>query len=630
MTRINFITFFLIVTLCISAHAAWKSQDKHHHHHASCCSDTLSKQALETIHRCGSSLYRNLEESRNPQLRQKRKELEIQTEEWIKSRTKSMTQTPSVFVIPVVVHVVYHHEKPEQNISEEQILSQIESLNRDFRRLNSDTSNTPEIFKNLGADAMIEFQMALRDPNGNPTSGITRTPTKVEAFTMEDDDVKYDIRGGKNIWPRDRYMNFWVCNLETTFLGYAQYPGGMQATDGIVLSYKNFGTTGTVVFPYDQGRTVTHEVGHWLNLIHTWGDEDNCDATDFVDDTPNQETSYFHCPTFPQSSCGSYDMYMNYMDYTNDRCMNLFTTGQKNRMHATLNGFRAPLKRSDALSEPLITQQWCDTLNQQLAEQQLILYTATEGGYATGTNIYDDKAKAQFFPNQEEFDLVSGGAMAFGFAHDGGGSAHAAIWRANNNNQPVGIALAQKEITISKILTDIQNDQHTSFQFENPIEINGPFFMGVILPVGSNDSLALLASEQTDVVNAWEMWSDDSWQNFSNSWDGSLSVNLAVFPYTCKYGFPPDSDVIPELTIGPNPTHGGILHLYFTNYLAGDIINLEVYDIAGRRILNLEKKEIQSKIDLDLSEITYTGVFVIRVTGNDINLRRKFIILNPN
>jgi hypothetical protein len=586
--------------------------------HHECCGDSIVRK---DFHRCGSTLYRALEEKRNPEIIQERRKLEIQSQQWIKSyRTEPI-------IIPVVVHVVYHHERPDQNISEAQIISQIEALNRDFRRLNSDTVNTPEIFKGVAADAWIEFRLARRDPFGNPTNGITRTPTTVSSFTMEDDNVKYDSRGGKNIWSRDKYMNFWVCDLEAGLLGYAQYPGGFSQSDGIVISYRNFGTMGTVRTPYNQGRTVTHEVGHWLNLVHTWGDEDNCEATDFVEDTPNQETHYYRCPEFPQISCGTEDMFMNYMDYTDDHCMNIFTLGQKQRMHSTLNGFRAPIQRSDALNDPIDQHVYCEMYNTQLYSASLYNYRTSEGGYATGTNEYNDKAKAQFFANELQMTMVNGGEIAFGHAFDAGGSAYAAVWRADRNNNPIGIPLALKEIPLSEIVADIENFNFTTFSFDQPVSISGPFYMGVVLPATPQDTLAILASDVTSDVNAWELQSNNRWYNFLTSWEGSLNVNLAVFPHVCQYGQAPQQELI--FSIGPNPVTDHSLNMYFSNYTVGDNIVVEMFDISGRRVLVTEETEIRPLLIYNLAHLQQTGLFIIRITGENINIRRKILVLNP-
>ncbi|HKG22285.1 MAG TPA: zinc metalloprotease, partial [Blastocatellia bacterium] len=151
---------------------------------------------------------------------------------------------------------------------------------------------------------------------------------------------------GKAPWPTDRYLNLWVCNLGGGLLGYAQFPGGPAETDGVVITHRGFGTNGTAQAPFNLGRTATHEVGHFLNLRHIWGDTEDCSGTDFVADTPNAAGPNFAKPIFPKVSCRNGpngDMFMNYMDYTDDDSMFMFTAQQVARMHATLEGFRNAL-----------------------------------------------------------------------------------------------------------------------------------------------------------------------------------------------------------------------------------------------------------------------------------------------
>lgn len=267
---------------------------------------------------------------------------EEKMQRWVKQKGASRL-TNTVITIPVVVHVIYN--KPEQNISDAQVRSQIEALNNDFRRLNADTSLTPDYFRPVAADTRIQFQLAQQDPAGNPTIGITRKLTTKDAFSTNDS-VKFKTSGGTDSWDSEQYLNIWVCNLSRDILGYAQSPGiGSPKTDGVVINYRYFGTIGSVSNPFDKGRTTTHEVGHWLNLKHIWGDA-KC-GDDLVADTPPQEEFSTHCKDFPFASCTNYsDMFMNYMDYSFDECMNLFTQGQRDRMLATVNTLRINLLSS--------------------------------------------------------------------------------------------------------------------------------------------------------------------------------------------------------------------------------------------------------------------------------------------
>ncbi|MET3206018.1 hypothetical protein ABIB17_001960 [Arthrobacter sp. UYEF6] len=255
-----------------------------------------------------------------------------------------------VLVIPAVVHVVHNPAVPAQNVSMEQIQRQVEVLNEDFRANNSDASGVPPVWADRLADCNIEFRLASRDPGGNPTDGITRTASTVPFFTTELDDVKSRANGGADPWPSDEYLNVWVCNdlrdgIGRVILGYAQFPGGPPTTDGVVIANFCFGKGGTAQTPFDLGRTATHEIGHWLDLRHIWGDDrGSCSGSDMVEDTPNQADATFNSPTFPQISCSNGpngNMFMNYMDYTDDVAMFMFTKGQSRRMDACLEGARA-------------------------------------------------------------------------------------------------------------------------------------------------------------------------------------------------------------------------------------------------------------------------------------------------
>ena len=261
------------------------------------------------------------------------------------------------FVIPVAVHVV--HNTPEQDVSFAQVQSQIDALNRDFRAQGSDIGNVPDPWKPLVADAGIEFTLATEDPAGNATDGVDRRRTEVESFS-DDDAVKSVAGGGLDAWPADRYLNLWVCPMRD-FLGYAQFPGGPAGTDGVVINFRAFGTVGTATAPFSLGRTAVHEVGHWLNLLHIWGDDGTgCAGTDNVDDTPNQAGPNTGFPTLPQVTCENGpngDMFVNFMDYTDDAGMVMFTRGQVTRMRAAFDGPRASFQpREPVEPEPVEPQ----------------------------------------------------------------------------------------------------------------------------------------------------------------------------------------------------------------------------------------------------------------------------------
>ena len=254
-----------------------------------------------------------------------------------------------VIKIPVVVHVIYYDD--ETNITTEKIESQIQVLNEDFRKLNPDYTQTPDEFLPLVADVGIEFELAKIDPDGNATNGITRTfsdevtgndgmPESTDG-PAENLPLYFTEMGGRDAWPTDNYLNIWVVDMsfghgDTTFYhpGYANPIGSDPRIDGVVIEPRVFGLHEPISTKNAKGRTATHEIGHWFNLYHIYEDDGNCDSSDGVDDTPNALSQYNDFPVYPQSSCGSVDITMNFMDYVDDRAMYMFTNGQRERMRA--------------------------------------------------------------------------------------------------------------------------------------------------------------------------------------------------------------------------------------------------------------------------------------------------------
>jgi hypothetical protein len=292
----------------------------------------LAPSSLIAQRICGSNDHYQHMLQTDVEFATQRKIIEQQTQAYEANPTKP---TRVLKTIPVVVHVVYN--TATQNISDAQIQSQIDVMNADFRKLNADWTGTPSVFQGLVADCEIEFCLAKQDPNGAASTGIVRKSTTTTSFSTNDA-VKSSSTGGDNAWNAAKYLNLWVCNLSGGVLGYAQFPGGAASTDGVVITYTGFGTNGTAAAPFNKGRTATHEVGHWLNLYHIWGDDGTgCSGSDLVGDTPNQADENYGCPVFPAVSCSNGpngDMFMNYMDYSDDACMFMFTTGQKARMDA--------------------------------------------------------------------------------------------------------------------------------------------------------------------------------------------------------------------------------------------------------------------------------------------------------
>lgn len=321
--------------------------------------------------RCATVEYQNLS-SATGKVFETTEQFEKALAEKLTARKKSLfnkRQQNEPYRIPVVVHIIHNGEAlgVGRNLSEAQIISQIEVLNRDFNRLNTDASNTPAEFLSVAGSIEIEFTLAKQDPDGNPTNGITRVHGNRASWPMSRE-VEFKAL---SYWPAENYLNLWVLDLQT-YLGYAQFPisSGLlgledsdnnRLTDGVIVDYTAFGV-GSANNDYNLGRTTTHEIGHFLGLRHIWGDDNGCAESDYVDDTPNQADETYGCNLTPGSpvihpqadDCSSMKMFQNYMDYTDDVCMNLFTKGQVDRMITVLENSprRKTLLTSMGLEEP--------------------------------------------------------------------------------------------------------------------------------------------------------------------------------------------------------------------------------------------------------------------------------------
>lgn len=369
-------------------------------------------QVNAQILKCGDVHYRQSLESKYPGI----------SDRIPRPGTTSNADRNNIYRIPVVVHIVYNTN--EENLSDDLVRSQIAVLNQDFRRKNADASATRDVFKPVAGDAMIEFYLADTDPNGAPTTGITRKKTNKKSFVEFDvfllfqaaiacgvdfndpesieenmecleeffaangqsfenilagiDNVKNASKGGTDPWNQKKYLNIWVCNLALDVLGQqipfvlgfayppvgaplfpeGSLPEGYEVNDGVVVHYPAFGVNnpaaGSLEGLNDKGRTCTHEVGHYLGLRHIWGDGD-CTMDDGISDTPDADAASqvedpaITCESlFTKNTCSEAptdypDMIENYMDYSKENCMNLFTQGQINMMRSMLEGPRAEL-----------------------------------------------------------------------------------------------------------------------------------------------------------------------------------------------------------------------------------------------------------------------------------------------
>ncbi|MGE0561740.1 MAG: M43 family zinc metalloprotease [Flavobacteriales bacterium] len=325
----------------------------------------------QTLEKCGTMHNHNKMLENNPALAISRLQVEQLAKNWLNNNPAAKK---TVATIPVVFHVVYAPSIPEQNVPDSIIYSQLRVMNEDYRRTNPDTVNTRAEFDSLATDVEIEFCLATVDPSGNFTTGINRVSTSTTnfAFSPFNNSVKSSSTGGVDPWPTTDYLNIWVCDMyfggSPLVLGYAQFPGDDPTTDGLVLTYQHTGYRpwDAAANPANLGRTASHEIGHYFGLRHIWGDGD-CDSTDYVTDTPNAAAASQQICTLTNNTCNDTlepfwngydppDMLENYMDYSTDACMNMFTKGQKDRMWSFLNTARASLLTSNKCMATLVSE----------------------------------------------------------------------------------------------------------------------------------------------------------------------------------------------------------------------------------------------------------------------------------
>lgn len=291
-------------------------------------------------------------------------------EQWLKKQHNggawAGTKRKAITKLPVVVHIIYSNEY--ENISDEQVESQIKVLNADYGYRNADTTEITPFNKRKAAKTDVQFALAKQTPDGKPTTGINRIGVVGAPFTAK---FVNSVIKPATIWDPNRYLNIWVMNLGQDALGFSQFPEttsslkglpeevGAEKTDGVVINYLAFGTMGTATAPFNKGRTATHEIGHFLGLRHPWGDSRNgCDSTDFCADTPPIAEPHYGCGHNHATCDGSPAMTENFMDYTNDECMAMFTRDQADRMSVVLENSprRAKLSNSFTWLPPPVSQ----------------------------------------------------------------------------------------------------------------------------------------------------------------------------------------------------------------------------------------------------------------------------------
>ena len=530
----------------------------------------------------------------------------------------------SIIEIPVVFHVVYKNAL--ENISEAQIMSQLTILNDDFRRQNIDQVNTPSDFTTLASDTEINFCLAQRTPSNDTTSGITRTETSVSSFSLFDDRIFYDTLGGKNIWNSEFYLNIYICDLSSV-LGFAAFPSSNPEIDGVVIDFENFGNIGTATAPYHKGRTCTHEVGHWLNLIHIWGDM-MC-GDDFVNDTPEQEAANYGCPAHPNPTCvNNGDMFQNYMDYTNDACMNMFTVGQKTRMQATLATARTEIEYSKACQNPyedigiteihsISNNSFCGS--QLNIEVRLSNFSADEINSAIITYKLNNLPPVHY---QWNGNLISGSStnVIIGTEPTPTGNYELLVYTSlpngfrdldfSNDTLEVLFDVIEGNAYNIEIFTDNYGEE---VSWEIIDQNNTEIASGNNLSSNNlNEFEVCLVLDSCYTFTIYDSYSDGICCDFGN---GFFSINDAIFSgsYTDSYTIDLCDltnivDISSEkITIYPNPSSGNFIFSSSDN-----IISVKVYDVNGKTIY--KRASNNQTININLSS-EKSGVYAAHITN---------------
>lgn len=606
---------------------------------------------------CGSMEHLNWMILNDPEVQQRMSQIEQQTSEFANHMNNDDRQ---LVTIPVVVHVLY--KSATANISDAQIQSQIQVMNEDFKKLNADAINTPSIF--TASDPNIQFCLASVDPSGNATNGITRTATSVTSFSTNDA-MKYAAQGGKDAWPASQYLNIWVCTLSNSILGYAQFPGGAAATDGVVIDYRYFGTTGTATAPFNLGRTVTHEVGHWLNLRHIWGDA-NC-GSDLVDDTPTHNTANYGCPTYPHlSTCSGspVEMTMNYMDYTDDGCMYMFTNGQAVRMQALFaaGGARASLLTSNGCGIPApivcgsveglavsgIAQTTANLSWTALAgaTSYVLNYKPTAGTTWTTVNVTTNTYALT--------GLTPGTAYTYTVAAvcaQGTGTATSATFNTNsvvttctdiyeaNNSSSKAKAIA-KNVDITALINNATDKDYYSFsttssdknikiELKNlPADYDVKLYKGTTLVatsanVGTVNETIIYNTTTTGSYKVYVYGYNGAF-NATQCYTlraGTSSVNFREMEEASVENQMDDSNKLSIQQVFPNPTENKI-QVHFSNGQE-ELIQVELYDLMGKMIFTHQwmSNSGTNGMSIDLSDVA-AGHYVLALrTNNAVDTR---------
>jgi hypothetical protein len=617
---------------------------------------TNTSTKVESIEKCGS-IYPGEEWEKAFQKQIEKYQADLQS-----GKVSNLTRT-----IPVVVHVIHNGDPvgSNDNIPNAQIVSQIGILNNDFAGTGLSASSIPSVFSSAKSNTQISFCLATIDKNGAAMSepGVNRVnfsslgisggyPTDFSPTSMIP--VKQ-----ATIWDPSKYLNIWVVKSlksGTNFLlGYATFPPssglsginsaltGTTSDDGLVIIRRAFGNVGDLIAVNADGRTATHEIGHYLGLRHIWGDG-NC-GDDFCDDTPTAEQANYNCKTHPYnlglcSGNSTGEMFMNFMDYGDDPCIYMFTNDQNTRMQTALSN--SPLRSNLGLSTPTLCSfvqppvlTNCDTLaNFQPSNSTIDSIRAnTQGGswgWIAGHNSFGDIAKAEEYNYNAGTKQLIGALMVLDHALDASGSGQLSMsyWPANGAT-PAATAGASANFSLGPIPEDV----YVYFPFASGITVSPKFFIGIdnLLYNGTQDSVALFMAKSSAVSanKAWEKQSNGNWVAFSTPSIGwGINSSLTVFPvFACPSAVGVEEILNPtsQTLFFPNPANDKLL-ISLSDDNKSISAKTIIKDAFGRTIKQeYFNTEINRTINLSTSELSNGIYFVELITDKKTEVKKIII-----
>lgn len=604
------------------------------------------------------------------------------------------------YTIPVIFHVIHGGQSVGTfpNISQAQINSQIKILNDDFAGtgLNAGNISSTGFSPSLISNCNVNFCLAEKNPSGNSLSekGIERlnyntnswaNPTSFTTITNFRNYIESTIKAN-TIWDPTRYLNIWITDVNAAvgLLGYATFPSGTAltglssglgtaTTDGVWCWTKSIGDVGTLSPPYDKGRTATHEIGHWLGLRHIWGDA-SC-GNDFCTDTPTQQQENTGCPTYPSVSCSNGpngDMFMNFMDYSNDLCLYMFTNDQRTRIQTAMAScpFRTQLTASSAtlcgaqsvvcsytLSNFSITDSLANAFGARRATASATETFCAQGpgkaGYINGTNCYGDLEKAEFISASKYSTAVNPlitGVVVLFYQYatngtDGTGNVNLNIYNGSSAAAAPGALLGTTTENLATIAATTNTTSVTycgnpnlafgapvimPFKFTFAIPISAPasggFFASVGIPGTANDTVAIFDKLTGTTNTAWEKWSDNSWHDMKIAWGGNRNFNLAILPIIeCgAVGVKENSVLNNSINLFPNPSNGNFSVI--TTLPNSQNLDVTVYNIFGQAVYSSKHQNVKQNVfEINLNDAA-TGIYFVEINNGKEKLVKKLIL----